>query len=391
MFILINAALFALSAIGVLTVYILYPLILLIAYLTETGKEPALATSRPSVSILVVARKSEGLIKDTIDNLLDLNYPQEHLEIIVISEESADNTEETIKSFDNKRVRFFPSKRHQSQASAVNEAVRHCSGEIVIFSDAKARLSPDAVTKLVRHYSDPQVGGVCGQEIIYRDQAQLKKSQEGSVKFGRAVMLLESGIGSVTSNSNGLYSIRRELWQPLEPSAEEGLYSCLSIVKQGRRFIFDREAGAYLQAPPRNPGRELAERRRIVCRSLESVRLMRELLNPAKYRLFSVGLLVKQVIRHLLPIFLILLLFTSFVLSLYSDVFLVILIPQILFYLLAMSYSEVKKPPKSQSRLRRTISLAFYFCLENFGTLMGLIDFLKGRKITEWEPVKPDD
>jgi hypothetical protein len=32
--------------------------------------------------------------------------------------------------------------------------------------------------------------------------------------------------------------------------------------------------------------------------------------------------------------------------------------------------------------------LIFYFCIGNYGTLMGLLDFILGRKITKWEPIK---
>jgi len=387
LFILINTLLFALSFIGILSIFGLYPLILLIAGLTRTGKESDPSTSRPTASILILAHRPESLIKESIDTLLNLDYPQERLEITVIHNGSGEKAAEIIKSFEDKKVRFFASERHPGPADAVNEAVRHCSGEILVFSHAEARFDPDAVTSLVRHYGDPSVGGVCGQEIIYRDEARLKKPQKGAVKFTNVVKLLESRNGSVTSNDGRLYSIRRELWQPLEPSAEEGLYSCLSIVKQGRRFIFDREAQARFQMASRDPGRELAERRRTVCRSLQCVRLMSELLNPAGYGLYSLGLLINQLIKSFLPIFLILLLFTSFILSWHSDVFLIILIPQIIFCLMAMSYSEVKDPPKSPSRVRGTISLAFYFCLKQFGTLMGLIDFIRGRKITEWKPL----
>jgi hypothetical protein len=33
---------------------------------------------------------------------------------------------------------------------------------------------------------------------------------------------------------------------------------------------------------------------------------------------------------------------------------------------------------------------AFYFCIGNYGTLLGTIDFLRGRQAVKWEPVKEE-
>ena len=40
--------------------------------------------------------------------------------------------------------------------------------------------------------------------------------------------------------------------------------------------------------------------------------------------------------------------------------------------------------------LRRASGVAYYVALGQLGTLLGLIDFLTGRRVTRWEPLKTD-
>ena len=49
----------------------------------------------PSVSVIVAARNEEDNIKNCLQSLLELNYPNEKLEIILVNDESTDKTEET--------------------------------------------------------------------------------------------------------------------------------------------------------------------------------------------------------------------------------------------------------------------------------------------------------
>src|SRR6185503_15625649 len=61
----------------------------------------------------------------------------------------------------------------------------------------------------------------------------------------------EARLGSVTSNDGKLYAIRRELFRPIAPGATDDLFTCLSVVEQGRRFVFEPRAHALAQPGPR--------------------------------------------------------------------------------------------------------------------------------------------
>ena len=54
------------------------------------------------------------------------------------------------------------------------------------------------------------------------------------------------------------------------------------------------------------------------------------------------------------------------------------------FYFLAMVYVIVIQHIPKIPVLTKTASLAFYFCLGNYGTLLGLIDFIRGKQVSKW-------
>jgi hypothetical protein len=114
------------------------------------------------------------------------------------------------------------------------------------------------------------------------------------------------------------------------------------------------------------------------------------LLNPFKYGLFSLSLIINKIVRRLLPICLLFLFISSLFLSFYNMIFKIVLFPQIGFYFVAFSYWILFQHIPSLKIVRRISSLVYYFCLGNYGTLLGLFDFLMGRQIVKWKPVKTD-
>ena len=114
---------------GLLVVYIYagYPLsIYLLSKVCDGSREDL--SYVPSVSILISAFNEEKDIVRTLENKLQLDYPQDKLEIIVVSDESTDNTDFFIKQLaerSNGRISLFRQSPRQGKTSALNLAVPH--------------------------------------------------------------------------------------------------------------------------------------------------------------------------------------------------------------------------------------------------------------------------
>jgi cellulose synthase/poly-beta-1,6-N-acetylglucosamine synthase-like glycosyltransferase len=115
----------------------------------------------PSVTVLIPAHNEERVIVQTVTSVLLSDIPG--LRIIVVDDGSIDKTAELLDSnYSNEpRVRIIH-QANRGKAAALNHAMSLADTEIVVTIDADTEIEPDAIRKLIRHFSDPQVGAVAG-------------------------------------------------------------------------------------------------------------------------------------------------------------------------------------------------------------------------------------
>jgi biofilm PGA synthesis N-glycosyltransferase PgaC len=339
-----------------------------------------------------VVRNGEKLIEEKIRNSLALDYPRDRFELAVYSDGSTDGTEEAAREFECDGVRVIASGEHRGKIRGLNEAASTCRAEILAFSDADAVLSPDALRRVVDRFGDPTVGGCCGQREIRERDGRMAHAQGLYVRFDSFLKRLESRAGSVTSNDGKLYAIRRTLFHPIPEGVTDDSFVLLQVVRQGFRFVFEDKALARIPAPARNADHELERRRRITSQSLRGIWLNRELLNPFRHGLFSAKLFVNKVVRRVLPVSLAMLFVATALLVPTSMAFSLLLLAQSAFYALAICHWLLRhrSSPDRAGALGRMSTVAFYFCLGNLGMLGGLADFLRGRSVAKWDPLKAD-
>ena len=269
----------------------------------------------------------------------------------------------------------------------MNKSVQAAKGDILIFSDANSHLDRNAITNLVAYFSDPEIGGVCGKLIIQKGDGIIDIPQRNYFKFDEKIKILESSIGSVSANTGKLYAMRRELFQEIPPGVADDLYNCLSVCLAHKRFVYDPTAKVFIKAPSRTISHEIERRRRIVAISLRGIFLRKNLLNPLKYGLFSVNLLINKVLRRFLPIGLVTLFVSNLFLCFSSYWFFFPFGGQILFY--AAGVLDIPLARLSVNGIVKQItSTIFYFCIGNYGAFLGLMDFFKGKADEKWEPFR---
>lgn len=387
---LINKVIFSLSLLGILLVFLFNPLFvwLLSFFLKKT--ELKKSNQKLSVSVLTIVHNGQHLIREKIMNSLSLTYPADDFQIVVFSDGSDDATEEYVKGYTDRRVHLVSSTGHAGKNLSINKAVQHCHGDLLVFSDADAVLDKAAIMQLAAVFADPQVGGACGQRIISQDQASLKKAQSDYIRFDSRIKLLENRIGSISANDGKLFAIRRELFMPLPASATDDLFLGLAVVRQHRRLVFVPEARAYIRVPSRSALHEIQRRRRIVARSLNCILHSREVLNPFRFGFFSIRLAINKLGRRLLPIFLVFLFVSSLFLSFYHPFYSLIFIGQACFYFLALAFhfSRAGQNSEKKSPIARIASTIYYFCVGNYGTFLGLLDYMRGSRPVKWQPQK---
>src|ERR1700728_3595777 len=94
-----------------------------------------------SISIVLLAHNEEAGIERKLKNHLELNYPADRTEIVVVSDGSTDDTNRLLTEFAKlSRVRVILNPQSRGKAAGLNDAMAAANGEIVIFTDARQKI-----------------------------------------------------------------------------------------------------------------------------------------------------------------------------------------------------------------------------------------------------------
>jgi cellulose synthase/poly-beta-1,6-N-acetylglucosamine synthase-like glycosyltransferase len=327
----------------------------------------------PDVSVIVAAHDEEDVIARRVENLLELDYPPERLEIVVASDGSTDRTNEIVEELaaHASNVKLLRVER-AGKATAQNRAVADSSAEVVAFSDANSRWEPDALRKLVRSFGDPEVGYVCGQ---LRLEPVDGADQEGLYwRYELWQRESESAIGSITAGNGAIYGVRRADylgWDDPYIGHDFGLP--FRLVQRGRRAVYEPEAVAW-EKPAAGIEDEYGRKVRMMTRS------WRPLLDGSLARtndpLFLFELVSHRVLRYGSGVLHIALLGSSVALASKGGAYRLALIGQL--GLLGLGHAGKKRLGVPGARI------AYYYVSTTAATVDALVRYLRGGSLATW-------
>jgi cellulose synthase/poly-beta-1,6-N-acetylglucosamine synthase-like glycosyltransferase len=171
-----------------------------------------LADPPPRASILIAAHDEAAHISAKLASCLEQAYPAEQLEVVVVSDASTDATDDKVAAVAgrNRRVRYVRQEHRAGKATALNLAAAVATGDVLVFSDARQRLAPNAVRELCASLGDPTVGAVSGHLVLAGD------AMSGVYwRYERWIRDNEARAGSALGVTGALYAIRRGDFIPL--------------------------------------------------------------------------------------------------------------------------------------------------------------------------------
>ena len=120
------------TAIGLLLYsYLGYPLLLWVLGLIrgDRASSPGDSTAWPDVSIVISAHNEELVIGQRIQNLLDLDYPADRIQILIGSDGSTDRTSEIVRLYRQARIAFHDFALQRGKANVLNDLVAQATGK----------------------------------------------------------------------------------------------------------------------------------------------------------------------------------------------------------------------------------------------------------------------
>lgn len=138
---------------------------------------PAEPTTYPSVSVLIPAYNEAGFVGECIEAVLASEYPDEHMEVIVIDDGSTDGTAAEAAAYRDRGVKLFR-RDNGGKHAALNFGLQCASGSVIVTVDADSRPEPDAISRMVAQLeADPSIGGLSAAVIVGNDDGFLTRLQ----------------------------------------------------------------------------------------------------------------------------------------------------------------------------------------------------------------------
>jgi cellulose synthase/poly-beta-1,6-N-acetylglucosamine synthase-like glycosyltransferase len=365
----------------VLYVYLGYPAIMWLA--SRWRPQPwTRVASRPTVSVILAVYNGAALLREKIEHLLTLDYPEELIEVLVVSDGSTDDTDAILKAMQHPRLRTWRLAEHRGKVAALNQAIQEARHEILLFIDIRPRLEAGALASLVSNFADPKVGAAAGELRLRSGDHDAGSRAVGGLywRYEQWIRTSESAIDSAVGVYGGFYAVRRSLAVQLpEGLILDDMLQPLSVIRQGYRCVLDESALVWDVWPKTAKG-EFRRKVRTLAGNFQLVRVAPWLLtreNRVRAQFIS-----HKLLRLVAPALLFLALLSSLALA-HQPLYLWLAVGQLCFYLLGVLGLRTQLPG-----LRQITGPAAAFCLLNAAAIAGFWQFIaKGKNLQKiWVP-----
>jgi cellulose synthase/poly-beta-1,6-N-acetylglucosamine synthase-like glycosyltransferase/peptidoglycan/xylan/chitin deacetylase (PgdA/CDA1 family)/spore germination protein YaaH len=216
----------------------------------------AKADFHPRVAVLVPSYNEEKVIVRTIRSVLNSDY--DNLRVIVIDDGSKDRTAEVAREAYEAEIRAgrvtVLEKANGGKAAALNYALDHVDEEIYVGIDADTVIAADAISKLIPHFEDAEIGAVAGNAKVgnrvnlwTRWQAleyiTSQNFERRALDLFHVVTVVPGAIGAWRTDA-----VKKAGCYPVNTVAEDADLT-MSLLEQGLKVVYEDRSLAFTEAP----------------------------------------------------------------------------------------------------------------------------------------------
>jgi cellulose synthase/poly-beta-1,6-N-acetylglucosamine synthase-like glycosyltransferase len=379
--------LFWIMAASVCYAYIGYPLLITFIALFVKKSKTTTNNYQPEVTLFVTAFNEEYFVNQKVSNSKQLNYPENKLKMVWVTDGSDDRTNELLSQFPETKVLYQPERN--GKIHAMKRGINFVDSEIIIFTDANTLLAPDSIIEIVKLLSDSKIGCVAGEKrIIHNKNEGAAASGEGFYwKYESWIKKHDSLVGSTIGAAGELFAFRKQLYKPVaDDTILDDFEISLRIALDGYKIGYAPRAFA-IEKPSANVEEEMKRKVRIAAGSIQALLRLSELFNVFKHPVLSFQYISHKVFRWimvplalvaLIPLNLILAVQVSFFLG---SIYTLLLFAQFLFYFIVfIGYCLQNKKTNIPM-----IFIPYYFFIANLAMWKGFIRYCKKQQSVNWE------
>lgn len=165
------------------------------------------STPNSFVSIIIPCRNEESNIENLLGDLVQQDYPENSFEILVVDDNSTDNTINKVNAFVSQKyrpsIKLIQINEDNQQVAfkkkAINLAIEASSGDLIITTDADCRMGKKWLKSVVDYYETKKPKMIVGPVSFHNEKTWFEKAQTveflsligitaGAINIGRPIM-----------------------------------------------------------------------------------------------------------------------------------------------------------------------------------------------------------
>lgn len=341
----------------------------------------------PEVTLMICAYNEEDIVNIKMENTRQLNYPEEKLKVMWVTDGSSDGTNDRLSHYQDVTVVFKPER--EGKTAALNHGIRSVKTPIVVMTDANTMLNADCIREIVRCLTNPKVGCVAGEKrVMSRQKGEAVAEGEGLYwKYESTLKRWDSELYSAMGAAGELCAIRTPLYQdmPKDTLLDDFILSML-LVDRGYRIAYTPAAYA-MEYGSANMAEESKRKRRIAAGGLQSTWRLRGMLNPFRQPVVAFQLISHRILRWTVTPFALVALVplnVALVVLHAGTAYTVLLVLQLLFWLAATAGWLMARSGKKN----KLLYIPYYFVFMNINVFKGMAYLHSHKSNGAWEKAK---
>ena len=339
-------------------------------------------TYMPTVTLMIVAHNEEKVIREKLENALNLDYPEDRFEILVTSDFSTDKTNDIVKEVisenKNRNIKLYEVKERKGKTNAQNEGARTVNSEIIVMTDANSILEKKSIKEIVSAFTDDNIAYVTGK-LCYKNsnENEVSNSENTYWSLDTKIRDIESRLQTITAGNGALYACRKKDYIEFDPMKSHDIEMPFYYALQGKKAIANHDAIAFEKAGE-NIKDEFKRKIRMNKGILRAILPSIKILNIFKYKWYTYFYLGHRSFRYLLWFMHFLLFVTSFLLLKFNFIYLCAFLLQIIMYILAL----IKYIFKIDNKI---LNFIYYYFVTIIAQFIGVINCITGKEKPFWE------
>lgn len=284
------------------------------------------ATQSPSVTFIIPVYHENKILDQKFENLLQLNYSKEKLELIFVDGGSTDGSIEKIKEFmdtSNLKIILIEQGKRMGFNKAVIDGFKKSTGQIIFIPGAETLYEKDVLQKIIPYFSDDRIGAVAGKEVIININEGLSTRHENAYRdLQYFIREGENNLDTTFIIRGELVAARRVIVEKLINNPKFNNKGCIDACfflqskKDGYLSIYEPKAIFY-DISPSSFKDSFKQRFRRAATLIQNLFIFKNMMFQRKHGLFGLFIMPSYLLMLIiLPFFLII----DFILFLYLNI-----------------------------------------------------------------------